>query len=47
MEQSTIDKLIINKPYEESAEYWKYNHERRAILEKHTKDAVGKSAADS
>ncbi len=42
MEQSTIDKLIINRPYEEQAEYWKYNRERRATLEKHSKGGDGK-----
>ncbi len=31
MEQSTITKLIINKPYEEPAEYWKYNRERQTF----------------
>ena len=29
MEQSTIDQLIINKPYEEPAEHWSYNRETR------------------
>ena len=29
MEQSTIDRLIINKPYEEPAEHWRYIRERR------------------
>ena len=29
MEQSTIDRLIINKPYEEPAEHWRYNRETR------------------
>ena len=28
-EQSTIDRLIINKPYEEPAEHWRYNRETR------------------
>ena len=30
-EQSTIDRLIINKPYEEPAEHWTYNRERRTF----------------
>ena len=42
MEQATIDKLIINKPYDEPAEYWKCNRERRATLEKHSKGGAGK-----
>ena len=28
-EQSSIDRLIINKPYEEPTEHWKYNREKR------------------
>ena len=31
MEQSSIDQLIINKPYEEPAEHWSYNRERRTF----------------
>ena len=31
VEQSTIDRLIINKPYEEPAEHWSYNRERRTF----------------
>ncbi len=31
MEQSTIDRLIINRPYEEPQEYWRYNRERRTF----------------
>ena len=31
MERSSIDQLIINKPYEEPAEHWTYNRERRAF----------------
>ena len=31
MEQASIDQLIINKPYEEPAEYWQYNRERRTF----------------
>ena len=30
-EQATIDRLIINKPYEEPLEHWKYNRERRTF----------------
>ena len=29
MEQTTIDRLIINKPYEEPAKHWRYNRETR------------------
>ena len=29
MEQTTIDRLIINKPYEEPKKHWKYNREKR------------------
>ena len=29
MEQTTIDRLIINKPYEEPTKHWKYNRETR------------------
>ena len=31
MEQSSIDRLIINKPYEEPAEHWRYNREKRTF----------------
>lgn len=31
MERSSIDQLIINRPYEEPAEYWRYNRERRTF----------------
>ena len=31
MEQSSIDQLIINKPYEAPAEHWSYNRERRTF----------------
>ena len=31
MEQSSIDRLIINRPYEEPAEHWSYNRERRTF----------------
>ena len=29
MPQTTIDKLIINSPYEEPARHWSYNRENR------------------
>jgi hypothetical protein len=29
MEQSSIDRLIINGPYEEPREYWRYDREGR------------------
>ena len=31
MEQSSIDQLIINRPYEEPAEHWSYNREKRTF----------------
>ena len=31
MEQSSIDQLTINKPYEEPKEYWRYNREKRTF----------------
>ncbi len=31
MEQSSIDRLIINRPYEEPAEHWSYSRERRTF----------------
>ena len=31
MERSSIDRLIINSPYEEPVEHWKYNSERRTF----------------
>ncbi len=31
MERSTIDRLIINSPYEEPAKYWSYNRESRTF----------------
>ncbi len=31
MEQSTIDRLIINKPYEEPRQFWRYSRERRTF----------------
>ena len=31
MSQKTIDRLIINSPYEEPARYWKYDRERRTF----------------
>lgn len=31
MEQSSIDQLIINRPFEEPTEYWSYNRERRTF----------------
>ncbi len=34
MEQSTIDRLIINKPYEEPTEHWSYNRETRKFSRK-------------
>ena len=34
MEQSTIDRLIINKPYQEPTEHWSYNRETRKFSRK-------------
>ena len=31
MSQKTIDRLIINSPYEEPAKYWRYDRERRTF----------------
>ena len=31
MEQKSIDRLIINSPYEEPARHWRYNRERRTF----------------
>ena len=31
MERSSIDQLIINRPYEEPAEHWRYSRERRTF----------------
>ncbi len=31
MEQKSIDRLIINKPYEEPREYWRYHRERQTF----------------
>ena len=31
MERSSIDQLIINRPYEEPGEHWRYNRERRTF----------------
>jgi len=31
MESTTIDRLIINSPYEEPSRYWSYNRERRTF----------------
>ncbi|MDR4470411.1 MAG: DEAD/DEAH box helicase family protein [Nitrospira sp.] len=31
MEQKTIDRLIINSPYEEPSRYWRYNRESRSF----------------
>ena len=31
MERSSIDRLIINSPYEEPQRYWRYNREKRTF----------------
>ena len=41
VEQSTIDRLIINKPYEEPAEHWSYNRERRTFSRKSGRRPAG------
>ena len=41
MEQSTIDRLIINKPYEEPKEHWSYNRETRKFSRKPGRRSAG------
>ena len=41
MEQSTIDRLIINRPYEEPQEFWRYNRERRTFSREHGRRPAG------
>ena len=41
MEQSTIKPLIINSPYEEPAEHWSYNRERRTFSRKKGRRPAG------
>ena len=41
MEQSTIDRLIINKPYEEPAEHWRYNRETRKFSREPGRRPIG------
>ena len=41
MEQSTIDQLIINKPYEEPQEYWRYHRERRTFSREQGRRSAG------
>jgi type III restriction enzyme len=31
-ERTTIDRLIVNSPYEEPQRYWRYNRENRPSL---------------
>ena len=31
MERATIDRLIVNAPYEEPEKYWSYHRERRTF----------------
>ena len=31
MERTTMDRLIINSPYQEPTRYWSYNRERRTF----------------
>ena len=41
MEQSTIKPLIVNSPYEEPAEHWSYNRERRTFSRKKGRRPAG------
>ena len=41
MEQQTIDRLIINGPYDEPREYWHYNRERRTFVRKDGRRPAG------
>ena len=41
MAQTTIDRLVINKPYEEPAEYWSYNRETRKFSRKPSRRPAG------
>ncbi len=41
MERKTIDRLIINAPYEEPAKYWKYNRESRTFSLKEGRRPAG------
>ena len=40
-EQSSIDRLIINKPYEEPKEHWSYNRETRKFSRKPARRSAG------
>ena len=41
MERKTIDRLIINGPYDEPREYWHYNRERRTFVRKEGRRPAG------
>jgi type III restriction enzyme len=41
MESTTIDRLIINSPYEEPTHYWSYNRERRTFSMKEGRRPAG------
>ena len=41
MERKTIDRLIINSPYEEPTRYWSYNRERRTFSLKEGRRPAG------
>lgn len=39
--KSTIDRLIINSPYEEPAQYWSYDREMRSFTRKDGRRLAG------
>ena len=41
MEQTSIDQLIINKPYEEPGEHWRYNRDRRTFSRRPGRRSAG------
>ena len=41
MEQKSIDRLIINSPYEEPAQYWSYNRDKRTFSLKEGRRPAG------
>lgn len=41
MEQTTIDRLIINSPYDEPSEHWNYNREKRTFSRKAERRPAG------
>jgi hypothetical protein len=45
MSQATIDRLIINSPYEEPAQHWSYERKTRLFLHADMAYLNGKQAA--